>query len=111
MLALILISAGPLLLARYGPEFYVLQRTCHRHVVFFQYLGQIAHEILNYTGNQATLSKIMVLQLIAIGIIGRILIPSYGIYGAIWAQGIPCLVSVLWILFTQGHQPKLFFVF
>jgi O-antigen/teichoic acid export membrane protein len=114
-LALILILAGPLLLARYGPEFpmYYDGLVIVACLSFFQYLGQVAHEILNYTGNQATLSKIMVLQLIAIGIIGRILIPNYGIYGAIWAQGIPCLVSVLWSAFflRKATNLKLFFVF
>lgn len=60
-----------------------------------QYLGQPAHEILNYTGHQRELSAIMAIQLFFIISLSYILIPEFGIWGAVIAQGIPCFIATL----------------
>lgn len=58
-----------------------------------QYLGYPAHEMLNYTGNQQALSFIMACQFFSIATIAVLLIPTYGIWGAVLAQGIPCIAA------------------
>ena len=58
-----------------------------------QYLGMPSHELLNYTGNQEELSYIMAIQCALIVILAALLIPNYGIWGAVIAQGIPCMLA------------------
>lgn len=62
---------------------------------FLQYLGHCAHEILNYSGHQKELSFIMAVQFAAITLLSAILIPYWDIWGAVWAQGIPCLLATI----------------
>jgi O-antigen/teichoic acid export membrane protein len=109
ILTLTLILFGPKLLARYGTEYpqYYPALAVAAILSFLQYLGQPAHEILNYTGNQAVLSRIMTLQLVSIGILGKTLIPMIGLYGAVIAQGLPCLVCVIYSAYQLRQQTKL----
>ncbi len=114
ILTLTLILFGPKLLALYGTEYpqYYPALAIAATLSFLQYLGQPAHEILNYTGNQAVLSRIMTLQLVSIGILGKTLIPMIGLYGAVIAQGIPCLVCVIYSAYYLRKKTnlKIYFV-
>jgi len=58
-----------------------------------QYLGQHSHEMLNYTGHQKELSIIMTVQFFLISALSAYLIPKIGIWGAVLAQGIPCVLG------------------
>lgn len=62
---------------------------------FIQYLGQPAHEMLNYTGYQKELSIIMTAQFFMICAFSVMLIPTLGLWGAVIAQGIPCVIATL----------------
>lgn len=91
-LTLTLAIAGHYLLGRYGEDFplYYSGLVIASVLSCCQYLGQLAHETLNYTNNQSTLSKIMLFQLILIALCAKILIPKFGLIGAIISQGLPC---------------------
>ncbi|MDC3180569.1 hypothetical protein OAT84_00275 [Gammaproteobacteria bacterium] len=110
-----LIIFGPKLLSRYGETYtqYYPELVAISILSCIQYLGQSAYEILNYTGHQAILSKAMTIQFVAIGIIGKFCIPIFGIYGAVLAQGVPCVICVLYSAYQlrKRENLKIYFVF
>lgn len=88
---------GEHFLSSYGEGFIdaKLPLTTLAFLSLLQYLGQPAHEILNYTGYQRELSAIMAIQLFFIISLSYLLIPSFGIWGAVIAQGIPCFLATI----------------
>lgn len=84
-------------LSAYGESYLQAQQP----LVFFtfftalQYLGQTAHELLNYTGHQKALSIIMTLQFFMMSFLCRLLIPTFDIWGAVIAVSVPCLIATI----------------
>ena len=115
ILTLFFIQYNHMLLSNYGQDFTLASGplTLLACLSCIQYLGQPANEILNYTGNQGALSIIMTIQFVVIAILCKLLIPTYGMWGAVIAQGIPSILSVLTsaYILRRRTQLKLYFLF
>lgn len=108
-LLITILIGGKFMLSQYGPTFkdvyapfMLLSSFC-----FLQYLGQPAHELLNYTGYQKHLSVIMAIQFFAIASLSQLLIPSLDIWGAVIAQGLPCVLATLASAHTLRKHTKI----
>ena len=108
-LLITILIGGKFMLSQYGPTFkevyapfMLLSGFC-----FLQYLGQPAHELLNYTGYQKHLSVIMAIQFFAIALLSQLLIPSLDIWGAVIAQGLPCVLATLASAHTLKKHTKI----
>jgi O-antigen/teichoic acid export membrane protein len=97
LLFMFLIFVGQYMLSQYGPSFTDVYLPLLLLAFFYslQYLGQPAHELLNYTGHQKKLSIIMAVQFLLIAVLCKLLIPTLGIWGAVIAQGSPCVLATL----------------
>lgn len=106
---------GKSLLSSYGDGFVQAYPSLvlFSFLTFLQYLGQGTHELLNYTGFQRELSIIMTLQFMLIVLLSVILIPSLGIWGAVLAQCIPCILASITssVLLRRKTKLKAYFVF
>lgn len=113
--SIILIFYGERLLADFGAETASAYIPLTILSLFFmaQYLGQPAHEILNYTGYQKNLSTIMAWQGFSIAILSAYLIPKYGILGAAISQGAPSALATMYSahILKRKTSLKLYFLF
>lgn len=75
--------------------------------MLLQYLGQTSHELLNYTGNQQYLSYIMAGQCAIIVVLAGLCIPTYGIWGAVLAQGLPCVLATFASAYTLRKKTNI----
>lgn len=100
---------GKTFLAQYGPSYITAYQPflLLASFSFIQYLGQPSHELLNYTGHQKQLSIIMAIQFFSIALLSRLLIPSYDIWGAVIAQGLPCVIATFASAFTLRKKTSI----
>lgn len=115
LLVVTLLMQGQSYLLDYGDIFINAYQPLMLLTLFMaiQYLGMPCHELLNYTNNQEQLSFIMAIQCALIVILAKFLIPTYDIWGAVIAQGIPCLLSTLASAYLLKKRTgiKAYFVF
>ncbi len=104
-----LVLGGNTLLVQYGESYsqsyYPLVAIALLTAI--QYMGQPANEILNYTGHQKKLSIIMAFQLFFIATFSKLLIPTYNLWGAVFAQGIPCVIATFVSATTLRRNTKI----
>lgn len=100
---------GEHLLAQYGETYHqsYYPLLTFSFLTAVQYMGQPANEILNYTGFQKKLSIIMAVQLFFIAALSKLLIPAYGLWGAVFAQGIPCAIATFVSATTLRRNTKI----
>lgn len=104
-----LVLGGKTLLAQYGEtysnSYYPLITISFLSAI--QYMGQPANELLNYTGFQKKLSFIMAIQFFFIAALSKLLIPVFDLWGAVFAQGLPCVVATFVSATTLRRNTKI----
>ena len=96
-LCIIILIAAPWIMGTFGDEFIPYAHALR--ALMFMYsiytLGQPNFDLLNFSGHTHISSGIMVFKLILMLLLAIILIPSMGLWGCLWADGLTSMLAVV----------------